>query len=388
MIKTLQLALARYSPIPIALRKSPLIDVEKDEIEVSLASLYHHYFLDSFGISPPNPDPAQFEHAQFLMPTLEFRFQGDGLGASPAIRRHRSNELGQAFCRWFLYENLGITYFAHIERLLGRQLHRPFPDCTLERISPGDTPDYLCASADGSVCLAEAKGRYSSISFKNKEFSSWRDQFSRVAFNDLSGTTRRLKGHIVATRFATEEGSARLKSTIFAEDPSSPGNQDFDRDTSRGFARAIRAAHFGNIALKLRQPVLASALINGFQMPEELRVSGVAWRVRFGPLSGKRFVGGYYAVDGMKVRAHRINDGFAYDPPDPLRLDLPGFTFFGLEENVLRQVVGVARSRSNQAPFIEPFQATEFFYSGFSVLRDGSVVAPLEFFMPEEQVTF
>jgi hypothetical protein len=388
MLKTLGLALNRYSPIPTALRKQPAIDVEKDEIEVNLASLYHHYFLDSFNLMPPNPDPAQFEHAQFLLPTPEFRFQGGGLGSAPAIRRHRSNELGQAFCRWFLYENLGVTYFAHVERLLGRQLERPFTGCSLERISSGDTPDYLCASADDSVCLAEAKGRYSSISFKNKEFASWREQFNRVAFNDSSGTTRRLKGHIVATRFATEEGGAKLKSTIYAEDPSSPGIQDFDRETSLGLARAVRAAHFGNIALKLRQPVLASALFSGVQLPEELRVSGVAWRVMIGPLSGKRFIGGYYAVDGVKVRAHKINGRFVYEPPDPLRLDLPGYTFFGLEENVLGQVVDVARSRSTQAQFIDPFQATEFFYSGLSVLRDGSVLAPLEFFVPEEQVTF
>lgn len=388
MIKTLQLALNLYSTIPISLRKNPAINVEIDEIEVNLANLYHHYFLDSFNIAPPNPDPAQFEHVQFLLPTTEFRFQGGGLGVAPTIRRHRSNELGQAFCRWFLYEHLGVTYFANVERLLGRQLQRPFSGCSLERISSGDTPDYLCASAGGSVCLAEAKGRYSSISFKNKEFSSWREQFNRVAFNDSSGKARRLKGHIIATRFATEEGSAKLKSKLFAEDPYSPGDQDIDHETSIRLARVARATHFGNIAMKLRQPILAAALMNGVQLPEEFRVSGIAWRVILGPLSGKRFIGGYYAVDDMNVYAQRSKGGIGYVSPDPLRLDLPGFTFFGLEENVLQQVVDVARSSSAQAQFIEPFQETEFFYSGFSVLRDGTVLAPLDFFVPEEQVSF
>ena len=123
-------------------------------------------------------------------------------------------------------------------------------------------------------------------------------------------------------------------------------------------------------------------------MPEELRVSGVAWRVATGPLQGRRFVGGYYAVGGVGARIREAGGSISFESWDPLRLDLPGFTFFGLEENILRQVVEVARSRSPEAADIEPFQLTEFFYSGFSVLRDGSVLAPLEFMVPEQQVTF
>lgn len=386
MRKTLRLALNRYAPIPVTLREDPAIDVAKVEISVNVASLYHHYFLDSFDIAPPNPDPAQFEHTQFLLPTAEFRFQGNGLGASPAIRRHRSNELGQAFCRWFLYEHLEVTYFAHIERLLGRQVSRPFVGCKLDRIASGDTPDYLCATARESVCLAEAKGRYSTVSFKNKEFASWREQFKRVAFKDSSGTTRRLKGHIVATRFATEANGDRLKSTIFAEDPASPGELEFDRERSQALAHVAREAHYASIAQKLRQPVLATALRNGVTMPEELRVLAVAWRIVAGPLEGRRFVGGYYVTGGAGPSFRLANGGVFYERPDPLRLDLPAFTFFGLEENTFRQVVRIARSGQGQAMPLEVFQETDFFYSGFSVLRDGSALAPLEFFVPVEQI--
>lgn len=199
--------------------------------------------------------------------------------------------------------------------------------------------------------------------------------------------TRRLKGHIVATRFATEADSARLKSTIFAEDPLSPGDRDFGREDSSGLTQAVQQSHYAGIARKLRQPVLASALLNGVPMPEELRVVGVAWRVVAGPLQGRRFVGGYYAVEGRGPSIRQADGGIAYDRPDPFRLDLPGFTFFGLEEGILRQVVGLARSTQVQAPRVGIFEATEFFYSGFSVLRDGSAVAPLEFFIPEEQLT-
>jgi hypothetical protein len=386
VIKTLRLELNKYSPVPQSLRDETHAERAMSEISVNLASLYHHYYLDSYDLAPPNPDPSQFEHAKFLLPISEFRFQGDGIGASPGVRRNRSNELGQAFCRWFLYEHLNITYFAHVGRLLNRLLQRPFAGFRLERAGPGDTPDYLCAAADSTLSLAEAKGRFSAVSFKNRKFEEWREQFTRIVFKDTSDTPRALKGHIVATRFATEEDSARKRSTLFAEDPVSPGQGEADPESIDQLATAVRAAHFTNIAQKLRQPMLALSLATGVQMPEELRVVGVAWRVLAGPLVGRRFVGGYFAVDGVAASTRNGTGRIIYDRPDPLRLDQPGFTFFGIEENILQQVVRLARGGLWQGPSIQVFEATEPFYSGFSVLRDGTALAPLEFFEPQEQI--
>lgn len=388
MHKTLRLALNKYSQVPRELRLAPSINTPKPTIEVDLAALYHHYFLDSFGTEPPDPDPAKFEHAQFLLPTPEFRFQGNGLGIAPAIRRHRSNELGQAFCRWFLSEFFDVVYFAHVEKLLSRQLQRPFEGCSLKRVAAGDSPDYLCATNHGSICLAEAKGRYSSISFKNKEFSSWREQFSRVEFKDSHGTTRSIKGHIVATRFATEENSERLKSSLFAEDPISPGDEPFNEENSWGLNQAVLSAHYANIAQKLRQPILAYALQSGTQISKELRVSGVAWEVVAGPYEGRRFIGGYYSVNDTHAQFSNHNERTYLRRYDPLRLDAPSFTFFGLEENIFQQVVQMARNSSGFPVHVESLEELQPFYSGFSLLRDGSVVAPLEFFRPVEQQEF
>ena len=100
---------------------APEINAARPALLVPLASLYHHYYLDSHGKDRPNPDPAQFEHLQFLLPTNDFRIQGDGIGVSTSVRRHRSNELGHAFCRWFLHDHLNITYFAHMEHVLSRK---------------------------------------------------------------------------------------------------------------------------------------------------------------------------------------------------------------------------------------------------------------------------
>jgi hypothetical protein len=262
MEKTLTLALNHYPAVPPSLRVSPDVDAARATLPVDLGNLYHHYYLDSFGRTCPSPDPAQFEHVQFLLPCRDFRFQGAGLGVSPAIRRHRSAELGQAFCRWFLHEHLDITYFAHLESLLDRQLHRPFEDFRIDRIAPGDTPDYFCARDMRHVFLAEAKGRYSPVGFGTKEFAAWRSQFTRVGYRDASGTQRRIKGHIVATRFATEN-SARVQSGIWAEDPESPGERPLDADASAALGTAIIASHYGGVAEKLNQPLLASALASG-----------------------------------------------------------------------------------------------------------------------------
>lgn len=77
MKKKLQLALNKYKPIP------PKLQGESEEspktiIDLDLAALYHHFYLDTYGTQPPNPDPAQFEHMRFLVPDDKLRFQGEG----------------------------------------------------------------------------------------------------------------------------------------------------------------------------------------------------------------------------------------------------------------------------------------------------------------------
>ncbi|OAI15774.1 hypothetical protein A1507_13190 [Methylomonas koyamae] len=235
--------------------------------------------------------------------------------------------------------------------------------------------------------LAEAKGRYSPVSFGNKEFGKWRDQFKRVAFVDSSGVTHSIKGHIVATRFSTENNSGRVMSGIWAEDPESPGERPLNQNSSAELGRAIIAAHYSNIATKIGQPLLASALASGVALPEQLSILGIAWRVVAGPLEGRRFIGGYFSPDGAPASARDSKGRIVFEKPDPLRLDRSSATFVGLEESIFRQVVSLARSEAEAVPQLSRFEQTDFFYSGFSVLRDGSAIGPIEFFSPDENVT-
>jgi hypothetical protein len=385
MQKTLTLALNRFATIPHSLREEAATNSPRREIDFNLGSLYHHYYLDSYGRTPPDPDPAQFEYLRFLLPTGDFRLRGDGIGASTVTRRHSSTALGQAFCRMFLHDHLGIAYFAHMEHVLDRAMHPAFSTIRVERIQAGDTPDYFCAENVNKVFLSEAKGRYPSINFSNKEFAKWRTQFTRVAVKESNGRHRRVKGYIVATRFATEEKPS-LKSGIFAEDPDSPGELPLAENQSGELGAAIMALHYSDIAMKLGQPILASALFNGFVVPEEIRFPVTIWEVRVGPLQHMRFVGGFYQSMSGSTPFRATDKGLIFDPIAPFRLDIGSSTFVGVEESIFRNVAAMTRLGPRAAGEVTQLvEQIEPFYSGFSLLRDGSVIGPIEFFAPVAQ---
>src|SRR5688572_18255896 len=108
MWKTIGLGLNAFDPIPPTLQQPSDPRKSLADIDVDLAQLYHHYYLDAWGTAPPDPDPSRFEHVQFLMPTPDFRFKASGLGMDPTGAGNKSNELGQAFCRLFLHDHLDM----------------------------------------------------------------------------------------------------------------------------------------------------------------------------------------------------------------------------------------------------------------------------------------
>jgi hypothetical protein len=119
VLKTVKLALNAFPSTPGTLLAAT-DGTPMDRIPVNLGDLYHHYYLDSFGLGPPDPDPAHFEQVRYLLPCPEFRFSKVGLGIAKTFKGNKSNELGQAFCRWFLSEHLNIDYIAHIEHVVAR----------------------------------------------------------------------------------------------------------------------------------------------------------------------------------------------------------------------------------------------------------------------------
>ena len=305
-----------------------------------MAGLFHHHYLDTRGHAPPNPDLAHFEHLAFFCADQKLRLKGDGIGSSVPFRISRSNDLGQAFCRWFLYTHLNITYFAHIHDVLDKPDTSASMRYTVERGRAGDTPDYFCAETPSRIFLAEAKCRRQAASFANSEFGKWRKQFGCVIVKDPEGNARSIKGHIVAVRLAAESDGTRIESKLFAEDPVSPGSIPLGEETPFGTMIVMR--HYASIAYKLAQAILAGALDGNYTITTEIIIQAAVWEFRIGPFEGKRFVGGIYSRDrsppdfvqengGMVIRSH------------PVQLDQPGATFFGVEEEIFRSVVKIAR---------------------------------------------
>jgi hypothetical protein len=383
MKKTIKVSLNKFPAIPISLLSTAGAQI--GEIEVDLARLYHHHYLDTRGTEPPNPDPTQFQHLSLLLPTSDFRVRGDGFGTHSAYRQHVSNELGQAFCRWFLDEYLNVTYFAHMEHVLNRGSQPDFGGARVERVKSGDTPDYLCARDRNSVSLAEAKGRVASISFTNAKFKEWREQFDRVIVKDSGGTPRSVKGYIVATRFAMES-APYVNSQIFAEDPESQGEGALRDDPSLG--DMVIALHYSTIAAKLRQPILSAALETGVRVSEEIQFPATVWEILLPPYEKKRFVGGYFAGPDGVAPVQIKNGNLHFLPVDPLRIDFAPGTFFGVEESVFQAICAMARSRETGVIDLNPIPRPVFFYSAISYLRDGSIIGPVDFFRPLQRIAY
>jgi hypothetical protein len=154
--RTIKIALKDFPSLPPSLCAQFSSSTLADEVEIDLGRLFHHFYLDTQGTPPPDPDAAQFHHLRLLAATKDFRARGLGFGTHAAFRGHVSNELGQAFCRWFLYEHLDVTYFAHMEHVLDRGAQKAFGNARVERVQKGDAPDYLCAGSAGEPFLAEA----------------------------------------------------------------------------------------------------------------------------------------------------------------------------------------------------------------------------------------
>jgi hypothetical protein len=143
--------------------------------------------------------------------------------------------------------------------------------------------------------------------------------------------------------------------------------------------------HYANIAEKLNQPILAAALRGGFSVSEQIRYPAIVWEGLMGPIEGIRFVGGYYSKSKVSQLGYD-NRTVLFRNNDPFDLGAPSVTFFGLEENIFEHLVKVSRRNVNLLSETPVFDQTGFFYSGTSVLKDGSIISPTDFLQPRNEI--
>lgn len=345
-------------------------------ITVELKSLFHHYFLAKYGDDAA--DPEVYEYERHLTTGPDWRFRGAGIGRDKESRRNVSNELGKGFARWFLYEHLGFSYFCPLDDLLNRANH---DGSRWLRKTAGDLPDYVCGRDASDLNILEAKGRYRSVGFGNKEFDDFRDQVARVHLLDSSGIAIAVKGFISAARWATEE-HPRVQPALFVEDPWTEGRPVGNEGYPVAAGRAMVTGHFASVLAILRLPVHADAIRYARTAPPDTHERRGIWRCLAPELKGREFVGGvlpgrdhvwpWPLFDGPRPHATIWSSPFFLTSPP---------RFFGLERGVFEQVLAVARGEHSVAGEIQPVPVPEHI-GQVSLLRDGTTTCPVSLLEP------
>lgn len=380
MKKDIKSQLNNFPIVPEKLRELSTVDKAKESFDVDLSRLYHHYYFDCYGCAPPSPDYTNFEYLRFLANCDDFRFIKNAGASTGEHKRTISNKLGQAYCRYFLNEFLEMDYFVHISKVLNKKDHPAMNGMDVKRIQKGDSPDYFCTNNSNVPYLAEAKGRFSEVSFIDGNFDLWREQFSRVQVFNKSGYTLKVKGFITATQFATESAPNTF-STLFAEDPETIGEFTFDNQIDIGLGRLIKSLHYSRVLSKLGLNLYSSSLAEGFVVPQDLLFNMGVWRCIIPDLSNERFVGGFFS--NVPLQFDELPDGTHRHRTDLLILNNPNAVFVGLEIGVmktLRHIILGNWEQLNQIPTIED---RELRPSNLAWLRDGTIAGSLDFFVLE-----
>jgi hypothetical protein len=389
MIKTIRFDTNNFPNLPASLCQ-PTTGTPLDEIDVDIDEFCHVVWEDSFG-PVPTPNPAVASLMAVLTTAPAFEFAGAGPGINTETRRSESNKYGRGFCRWLLYKHVNLTYFATINDLIARGFPAPLNNWKISKIRGGDSPDYFCSDNGTTIALGEAKGRLSSITWTApKQFPEWRNQFNYVEIRDGVNVVQKLKGYIIATQMKCST-QTKTQSKIFAEDPITRGDLDLTPDNAAALQRGIAACHYGDVLTRLGLPVHSAYLRLGATLKEPLNRQAMQWECLIPALQGRRFIGVAYPPTGFPVFSPLFwNAPFLSSPffDAPLRYFnpmVPHFTFFGLESSVFKAVIeathsGLASLARAEQLVVPPMP------DGTSVLRDGTLLCPLDFMRRDQPI--
>lgn len=374
MKKLLLLGMKRFSTIPVSLRADPSVDEHAKEIEVDFREVCHQLTIDNQGEAYADEAGLEFDlYSRRLLPDKYVKFRESGLSRTSQGKGSYHALFGAAFCRWFLYKHFSITYFAELKPLIGRPLGSEFfLPSLIRRVLEGDTPDYLCARSDRVSFLAEAKGSMYSMPFDGKVFHKAREQFTRVEVLYGHSGPIQTKGYIVATRFANQDHT-RVKSRLNAEDPETKGTSEYQEGPSTALYEAALRGHYAAVLDTLRFPLYAHSLREWFLLPPEHKIQVGLWTALIPPINGKRFVGGIFPS-----RRWRYYAPWNWEW-DRLDLSRPNGTFFGLELEMFLNVRQLSMRGSKAVDDIYEFEAEREPAGGFTLLRDGTLMAPIDY---------
>ena len=361
--KTINLGISNFNIIPGTLSS---YGPTPKKMELETKELFHHHWLTKYGTTIE--DRGIYEYENCLASSMDWRHKGSGIGLDKESKRNVSNELAKAFTRWFLYTHEKLTYFAPFEHQGNSTYssgHR------WKRVEDGDLPDFVCGKGASDIRLAEAKGRYRSVSFSNKAFEDFRKQIKRVVLEDAAGNRTSVKGYVSACHWATEE-TPRTKTKLLVEDPNTDGEPPFHGLYPREIGHRMIALHYVSVLARLMLPAHAEALLQNVPISESIGQILLVWQVSLGPLRGKRFVGGLLPAQGQTACCNYMYWAMGRRSP----FLHPPATIFAVEESIFKQVMRVCHSGVDAANNISILEIPENFTSGMTVLRDGTLLAP------------
>lgn len=335
------------------------------EIAFSIKDLFHHYWLVKYDDNEPHP--TVYEYEKFLAACNDWRFKGAGIGRDKESKRNVSNELGKAFTRWFLYNYENLTYFSPFEE----HFKTKYPDGSYwEKKTKGDLPDFLCGTNDRDIRLAEAKGRYSSVSFTNKEFDEFREQIQRVVLKNSANNLISVKGYISACQWATEE-TPRTKTKLLVEDPDTDGEFPEQEGYSSSIGLRMISHHYVTVLERLMLHSYAESLQNEYRITNPIGHTISVWEVALGPMKGRRFVGGIIDnkqnnncdcyFHGYNIKSHILR------PPQII---------FALDQKIFEHVIIACRNGIDSVEYFPQLDAVAGNNSNISIHRDGTLIAP------------
>jgi hypothetical protein len=194
-------------------------------------------------------------------------------------------------------------------------------------------------------------------------------------------TTRSTKGFIVATRFVTDANAVKTRTTTYIEDPDTEGFP-LSEEHRTILGRATMALHYARVFAKLDLTLLASALSLGYSLTRQLTFQVPVWTCISPPFQGNKYVGGYYqTVPGkspvLTDRGWKLSG----------ELGAGHAVFVGVDAAVASQAAAAARGEWHSLDNIQPPLPEGLWSSEFAWLPDGTVAAPLTYFLPSGLLT-
>jgi hypothetical protein len=218
------------------------------------------------------------------------------------------------------------------------------------------------------------------------QLANWRQQFTRVSIQDNKNNKLIPKSYLVATRMRKDTHPAGTDSILYAEDPPETGN--LVPEAMANLRRRVIAQHYAGILEKLAMPRYASALLDASTVPDEFTVRAGVWRCLVPPWEWKTFVGGFLPFYGTEEYSwwrwmHRRFD-LEWSP----NLMAPQVTFFGLEADIFKKILTVVRQGLGAADQIREMDigVQQRRPENMTVLRDGTLLAPMHYFALEDVI--